>query len=57
MATSFEDIKKWVADWEGPTLEFKNGVGKNVGLRLVLACSFQGYRVYSGMLYLGFGCQ
>ncbi|MDE1861138.1 MAG: putative DNA binding domain-containing protein, partial [Candidatus Micrarchaeota archaeon] len=50
MATSFEDIKKWVADWEGPTLEFKSGVGKNVGKSI---CAFA--NTSGGTVVLGIG--
>ena len=50
MATSFEDIKKLVADWEGPTLEFKNGVGKNVGKTI---CAFA--NTSGGIMILGVG--
>ncbi len=48
MAISFSDIKKWVADWEGPTLEFKNSVGKNVGRTI---CAFA--NTSGGVIVLG----
>ena len=50
MAPSFEDIKNWVVDWEGPTLEFKNGVGKNVGKTI---CAFA--NTSGGIIVLGIG--
>ena len=50
MAIPFDDIKKWVADWEGPTLEFKNGVGKNVGKTI---CAFA--NTNGGIIVLGIG--
>jgi ATP-dependent DNA helicase RecG len=50
MAIPFDDIKKWVADWEGPTLEFKNGAGKNVGKTI---CAFA--NTNGGIIVLGIG--
>ncbi|MFH0713444.1 MAG: ATP-binding protein [Candidatus Micrarchaeota archaeon] len=31
MAYSFSDLQKWVLEWEGPTLEFKSSIQKEVG--------------------------
>lgn len=31
MNTSFSDLQRWVSEWEGPALEFKSSVQKDVG--------------------------
>ncbi len=31
MKATYEDLKKWISEWEGPALEFKTNVHKNIG--------------------------
>ncbi len=31
MKATYDDLKRWVSEWEGPALEFKTNVHKNIG--------------------------
>lgn len=50
MAFTFQDLQKWVNEWEGPALEFKSSVQKNVGETISAFAN-----TYGGIIVFGVG--